>query len=57
MKTHQENDVAERVVSSIKKVVGGSPAPLHEPLFLGNEIAYLADCVNSTFVSSIGTTA
>jgi len=28
--------------------------PLHEPRFLGNEKAYLNDCIDSTFVSSVG---
>lgn len=28
--------------------------PLHEPRFIGNEKKYLADCIDSTFVSSVG---
>ncbi len=28
--------------------------PLHEPRFLGNERKYLMDCIDSTFVSSVG---
>ena len=28
--------------------------PLHEPLFIGNEKKYLMDCIDSTFVSSVG---
>ena len=28
--------------------------PLHAPLFLGNEKKYLMDCIDSTFVSSVG---
>lgn len=28
--------------------------PLHEPRFIGNEKKYLNDCIDSTFVSSIG---
>lgn len=28
--------------------------PLHEPKFIGNEIKYLQDCIESTFVSSVG---
>lgn len=28
--------------------------PLHEPVFLGNEKKYLNECIDSTFVSSIG---
>lgn len=28
--------------------------PLHAPVFLGNEKKYLAECIDSTFVSSVG---
>jgi len=28
--------------------------PLHEPLFVGNEIKYLKECIETTFVSSVG---
>ena len=28
--------------------------PLHEPKFIGNEKKYLNECVDSTFVSSVG---
>ena len=28
--------------------------PLHEPRFIGNEKKYLNDCIDSTFVSSVG---
>ena len=28
--------------------------PLHEPLFIGNEVKYLQECIETNFVSSIG---
>ena len=28
--------------------------PLHEPRFIGNEKKYLKECIDSTFVSSVG---
>ena len=31
-----------------------NPVPLHRPLFRGNEKKYLFDCIDSTFVSSVG---
>ncbi len=31
-----------------------SSIPLHEPTFCGNEKQYLAECIDSTFVSSVG---
>ena len=30
------------------------PIPLHAPVFLGNEKKYLEECIDSTFVSSVG---
>ncbi|MEQ9363875.1 MAG: LegC family aminotransferase [Leptospirales bacterium] len=33
---------------------GGDSIPLHTPRFFGNEKAYLAECVDTTFVSSVG---
>jgi len=30
------------------------PVPLHAPVFKGNEKRYIEECINSTFVSSIG---
>lgn len=30
------------------------PVPLHAPRFLGNEKAYLSDCIDSTYVSYVG---
>ena len=30
------------------------PIPLHEPKFIGNEKKYLNECIDSTFVSSVG---
>lgn len=33
---------------------GKDPVPLHEPFFGGNEKAYVNDCIDSTFVSSVG---
>lgn len=31
-----------------------SPVPLHVPVFIGKEKEYLADCINTTFVSYVG---
>jgi aminotransferase in exopolysaccharide biosynthesis len=48
------NTLAEQVVSAIRAVVGAKPAALHEPSFAGNEWQYLKECLDSTFVSSVG---
>ena len=43
------------VVDCIKSVYKtDSFIPLHEPRFLGNEKKYLNECIDSTFVSSVG---
>jgi aminotransferase in exopolysaccharide biosynthesis len=47
-------DLAFQVVTAIRSVVGAGPAALHEPRFSGNEWPYLKECLDSTFVSSIG---
>ena len=35
-------------------MVGSGPVALHEPRFAGNEWAYLKECLDSTYVSSVG---
>ena len=43
------------VIHFIKNMYpGGKPIPLHEPRFVGNEKKYLNECIDSTFVSSVG---
>jgi len=42
------------VQAAICRVVGPGPASLHEPRFVGNEWAYVKECLDSTYVSSIG---
>lgn len=46
--------LGENVVEAIKSVVGPNPVALHEPSFDGNESEYLKECLDSTFVSSVG---
>ena len=43
-----------KVADSIREAIGAKKAALHEPIFSGNEIAYLKDCIDSTYVSSVG---
>ena len=44
------------IITKIKDLYGPNRdfIPLHEPLFIGNEKKYLNDCIDSTFVSSVG---
>lgn len=44
----------EQIVAAIRSVVGPNSAALHEPSFAGNELAYLKECIDTTFVSSVG---
>lgn len=46
--------LAEQIVSAIRAVLGPGPVMLHEPSFNGNEWLYLKECLDSTFVSSVG---
>jgi perosamine synthetase len=44
------------VVAAVQHAVGtpNGILPLHEPVFAGKEVAYLEECIKSTFVSSVG---
>lgn len=44
----------EQVVNAIGTVVSSKSAVLHEPSFIGNEWLYLKECLDTTFVSSVG---
>ncbi len=47
----------EQFVSFVQQLYAAAPAefvPLHVPRFRGNEKKYLLDCIDSTFVSSVG---
>ena len=42
-------------VAFAKNIFGDDFIPLHRPVFQGNERQYLIDCIDSNFVSSVGT--
>jgi aminotransferase in exopolysaccharide biosynthesis len=46
--------LAQDIITAIRKSIGRKGALLHEPQFSGNESKYLQECLESTFVSSIG---
>jgi perosamine synthetase len=48
------SNLPQDIVRAIKSVVGYGPLALHEPRFNGNEWVYLKECLDSTFVSSVG---
>ena len=47
-------NLAQSIPAAISRVVGAGPVSLHEPRFRGNEWVYLKECLDSTFVSSVG---
>lgn len=48
-------DSAERTIEFIRALYPDEETvPLHAPRFLGNEKKYLADCIDSTYVSYVG---
>lgn len=47
-------DFSQSVLTAIRSVTGQGPVALHEPGFHGNEWAYVKECLDSTFVSSVG---
>lgn len=48
------NELEKNIVQAIKSVIGDKKHSLHEPIFNGNEWIYLKDCLDSTYVSSVG---
>ncbi|NEP26637.1 LegC family aminotransferase [Moorena sp. SIO3I6] len=46
--------IVNSIIKAIQAVVGHDPVPLHEPRFNGCEWDYLKECLDSTFVSSVG---
>lgn len=46
--------LVDQVLDAIRSVVGKGSVALHEPSFNGNEWLYLKECLDSTFVSSVG---
>lgn len=50
-----EEILLKQIVDFIRQTFNSNEfIPLHEPKFLGNEKAYLSECIDSTFVSSVG---
>jgi len=53
-KLASKSHLSNQVIAAIRSVVGSNPVALHEPSFEGNEWVYLKECLDSTFVSSVG---
>jgi perosamine synthetase len=50
----QASSLSKQCVDAIQSVTGSSSVALHEPQFKGNEWKYLKECLDSTYVSSVG---
>lgn len=50
------NEITEEIITVLKTVLrkGSDPVALHEPLFEGREREYVKDCIDSGYVSSVG---
>lgn len=46
--------LAAQIVAVLRDVTGPGSVPLHAPRFSGNELAYVQECIDTTFVSSVG---
>ncbi len=48
------NALTENALRALRTVLGPGSFTLHEPVFNGKESSYLGECINSTYVSSVG---
>lgn len=49
-----EAALPERIVRAVRGIISDDKAALHEPEFAGNEWAYVKDCIDTGWVSSVG---
>jgi len=50
----KKNQLPKIILDALKNLKKKNFLPLHEPSFNGNEWAFMKDCLDSTFVSSVG---
>ena len=55
-RTSAKSSLADGVIGALREVLADTTKtyPLHEPTFHGNEWKYVKECLDSTFVSSVG---
>ena len=54
MNQTNQHPLPKEIIGAIRSIVGEGKVALHEPTFDGNEIEYLTECIDSTYVSSVG---
>ncbi|WP_045212500.1 LegC family aminotransferase [Desulfonatronovibrio magnus] len=50
----KDKALSDNICQALAQVLGDGSKPLHEPCFKGNEWEYLKECLDSSFVSSVG---
>ena len=50
----KEKSLCERILLALKSALNNKASTLHAPIFGGNEWNYIKDCLDSTYVSSVG---
>jgi perosamine synthetase len=48
------SNIADPIITALRRIVGEGNFPLHEPRFAGNEQRFVQECIASTYVSSVG---
>jgi len=51
---NSRSNLPVQIIDTIRSVIGPGPISLHEPRFKGNELKYLKECIDTTYVSSVG---
>jgi len=54
MDNNMEADLPAAIIEAIQKVIGLGRFNLDEPIFRGNESRYVEECIDSTFILSVG---
>ena len=49
-----KKNIPLKIVKKIENLLIKKSKRLHDPIFIGNEIKYLKNCIRSGFVSSVG---
>lgn len=49
-----QSTVSRDIIAALRATIGSRRVALHEPTFRGNEWVYVKECLDTTFVSSVG---
>jgi perosamine synthetase len=54
MSKSSRSALSDQILNAVISTIGSKKANLHEPSFKGRELEYLNECIESTYVSSVG---